>query len=194
MIHSVSVRHTQLTGWPLRPLLAFSFCDAEWLPWTWHVPESALEWMSKELCPGASVFLCENMRGHHAKGRKLPRVSFQQGNGCFRVPFCLSSPLYSVHMQSQCLWSVATQAMSFCFSWQKSGSSSWLCIDSIPVRPHYRRHTHLLLLLAICPPFCGFLNLLVQRYHGSLGLYFWSLQVVKIVPVPSGLRTIPLQG
>lgn len=123
------------------------------------------------------------------QGKELPRGSFQQGNGCFCVPILLKQSSNSISMHGQCLWSVPTQAMRF-FFWQRSGSSSsWLPIGSIALGPYYRRHTHLPLLLAICPPFCGFLSLLVQRHHGCLGLYFWSLQVVNTVPVPSGLRT-----
>lgn len=61
------------------------------------------------------------------------------------------------------------------FFWQRSGSSSFqVPKDSIPLGLYYRRHTHLPLLLASCPPFCSLLSLLVQKHCGRS----WSLFLI----------------
>lgn len=141
--------------------------------------------ISKQLVFWCYFILCEKWGTFHAKERSLPNGNFQHRND----PLFLNKPLNGIKTQdSTCNKSLPGEKR--CLSVRNlTLPSSWSPINSIPLGPCFWSHIHLPLLGTICPAFCGFLSLLVQRHHGGLGLYFWSLQVVNTVPVPSGLGT-----
>lgn len=124
-----------------------------------------LENFQGALCLGANMLYAKN------EALTMPRGNFQQGNGCLCV-LILPKQSSQQYIYRGPVSLISPYPGNEIFFSSRADSSFWLPIDSTHLGPYYRRHTHLPLLLAICPPFCGFLSLLIQRHHGGLGLYF----------------------